>query len=105
MTEQLPGISATIKSIHPNVVWNADEFGLFFRQVLGWTSSRNGRAPSGHKEDKTHITFLAACSSSLTEKMPFMIIGKSCRPHSFGRISGTELGFDYHPIITMLWPE
>lgn len=92
----LPGLRVIIMSYDPKDVWNADEFGLFFRQALGWTLSKKGRAPSGYKKDKTRITFLAACNATGTEKMPLMIIGNSCRPRPFGRKSGAELGFDYH---------
>lgn len=37
ISAQLPPILEEIKSYHPNDVWNADEFGLFLRQPLGWT--------------------------------------------------------------------
>lgn len=45
------------------------------------------------------ITFLAACNSNDTERMPLMIVGKAARPRPFERSSGADLGFDYHHII------
>lgn len=96
ITEHWPRLCRLMMTYEARDVWNADEFGLFFRQPLGWTLSPKEKKPSGHKKDKTRITFLPCCNSDGSEKMPLMIIGRSEKPRAFGKSSGCELGFDYH---------
>ena len=58
IASKLPELRATISSYHPDDVWNADEFDLFFGQALGWTLSQKDRVPSGHKKTRCVLLFL-----------------------------------------------
>lgn len=75
-------------------MWNAVEFGLFYRQPLGWKLEKF--SVFGHKKDKTQIKFFECCNADGYEKMPLMVIGTVLNPRPFKKNSGQELGFDYH---------
>lgn len=94
IAEQLPAIREKIGKFQECDVFNADEFGLFFRQPPGWSLSAT--QVNGLKKDKSRITCLACCNFSGTEKYPLMIIGHARRPRPFGKQSGKALGFDYY---------
>lgn len=75
-------------------VWNANEFGLLFRQPPGWSLSAT--SVQSTKKEKTRVTFLACCNTDGTEKYPLMVIGRARCPPPFIKKSGKELGFNYH---------
>lgn len=91
---EMPRIILAIATYKHCDVWNADEFGLFYRQPPSWTLA-NGPV-SGFKKEKTRITLLACCNNDGSERMPLMIIGTAVRPRPFKGKFGSELGFDYH---------
>lgn len=74
-------------------VWNANEFGLFFRQPS--RRSLSATPVRSKMKVKTRPAFLACCNSDGTEKYSLMVIGRARRPRPFGRKSGKKLGFDY----------
>lgn len=92
--EQLPRILRIVATYSYKDVWNADEFGLFYRQPPNWTLANT--SVSGFKKEKSRLTFLACCNNDGSEKMPLMVIGKAMRPRAFKKKTGHELGFDYH---------
>lgn len=94
IAKKMPCIHMLMMTFDARDIWNADEFGLFYRQPPSWTLSR--KVVSGSKKEKTRITFLACCNADGTEKMPLMIIGSALNPRAFKKKSGQELGFDYH---------
>ena len=61
-----------LKSFCINDIFNADEFGVFFKQppnsVVG-----PGRL-SGRKKKKDRVTFLACSNSDGTERLPLLVI-------------------------------
>lgn len=89
----LPALRSLMAQYDPKDVWNADEFGLFYRQAPGWTLSH--QPVVGLKKEKSRITFLACCNANGEEKFPLMVIGNSQKPRVFRGKSGRELGFDY----------
>lgn len=91
---ELPRIRQTVKLYNPNDVFNADEFGHFYRLAPDRTIAVE-RLP-GRKKDKVRLTYLACCNATGTEKLPLMCIGKALRPRCFKKKRGQELGFDYH---------
>eukprot|EP00171_Calliarthron_tuberculosum_P004123 IDg4123t1 len=91
---QMPRIQRLIMTFSARDTWNADEFGLFYRQPPCWTLS-NG-VVSGQKKEKTRMTFLACCNGDGSEKMKLMVIGTARNPRPFKKKSGQDLGFDYH---------
>lgn len=94
LAEEMPRLERIISTFAERDTWNADEFGLFYRQPPGWTLSR--KVLSGHKKDKTRISVLAACNADGSENMPLMFIGSAAKPRSFKKKSAADLGLDYH---------
>lgn len=94
INEQFPRILNIISTFAFDDVWNADEFGLFYRQPPNWTLSNT--AVSGFKKEKTRLTFLACCNNDGTERLKLMVIGTAMKPRAFQKKSGQEHGFDYH---------
>ena len=62
----LPEIWSQVSEYETKDVWNADEFGLFYRQQLGWSLSQ--KQHSRFKKDKTRIMFLGCCNWDGSEK-------------------------------------
>ena len=94
LREAMPDIINKVKAYAPQDVWNADEFGLCYRQPPGWTFS--AASVRGFKKDKSRLTFLACCNSTGSERFPLMVIGRAQRPRAFKGKYGAELGIDYH---------
>ena len=92
--DEMPRILEIVNSFAEKDVWNADEFGLFFRQPPSWTLASG--AVSGCKKEKNRLTFLACCNKDGSEKMPLMVIGNAERPRAFKKHTGQQLGLDYH---------
>ncbi len=71
-------ISSRKQIYHLNDVWDADEFGLFYKMapinIIG-----PGMLPS-QKKQKSCVTFLACANASGKEKFPFQVIGQSKKP-------------------------
>ena len=57
----MPRILRIVTSFAACDVWNADEFGLYYRQPPGWTLSK--RVPAGRKKEKSRLTFLGCCNA------------------------------------------
>ena len=98
--------------VEPRDLFNADETGLFYRQVLSflggsWTSHADSmdRMPpdrglsnkqsSGVKGNKVRLTYLLTSNADGSEKLPPLIIGKWKKPRAFQGKSAAELGFKY----------
>ena len=94
LTTALPEIRSQMSEYETKEVWNADEFGLFYRQLPG--SSLSQKQHSGFKKDKTRITFLGCCKSDGSEKYPLMIFGNSLRRRLLKEKYGHEVGFEYY---------
>lgn len=72
-------------------IWNADEFGLFYRQLPGWTLPQKNQ-PSGFKKGKTRLSFLAFCNYSGSDKLLLLIIDGYKKPQAFGKRTGKSMG-------------
>lgn len=92
--KEMPGLLRVIRTYAHKDVWNADEFGLFYRQPPTWSLSNT--SVTGFKKEKSRLTFLACCNNDGSEKFPLMIIGNAERPRPFNRKYGRELGLDYY---------
>ncbi len=88
--ESVTYIQSRIQSSHLNDVWNADDFGLFYK-MAAITTIGSARLP-GHKKQKDRLTFLACANASGTEKFSFLVIGKSEKPRCFGNEYPQSLG-------------
>lgn len=94
INEKFPRILNIISTFAFDDVWNADEFGLFYRQPPNWTLANT--SVSGFKKEKTRLTFLACCNNDGSERLKLMVIGTALKPRAFQKKSGQEYGFDYH---------
>ena len=69
-------------------VYNADEFGLFYRAFPTKSLHLKGEKCSGGKNSKIRLTGLAA-ANMCGEKIPMFVIGKSQKPRCFKGIRST----------------
>lgn len=91
---EMPRILSLMNNFADKDIWNADEFGLFFRQPPTWTLSSG--PVSGFKKEKNRLTFLACTNKDGSEKRPLLIIGNAERPRPFKKKYGHDLGLDWH---------
>lgn len=94
IAHHMPRIKRIMMTFSARDIWNADEFGLFYRQPSNWTLCKGN--VSGHKKEKSRLSLLACCNADGFEKLPLTIIGNAERPRAFKKRSGRDLGFDYH---------
>ena len=66
-------------------IYNADEFGLFYRMLPAKTMHFKSEKCSGGKLSKQRITGLAA-ANAVGDKIPLLVIGKSAKPRCFKNI-------------------
>lgn len=91
---QMPLLRSTIQFYKHCDVFNADEFGHFYRMAPDRTIASE-RLP-GRKCEKVRLTYLACCNADGSERLPLMCIGKAKKPRCFKKQEGQQLGFDYH---------
>jgi hypothetical protein len=77
------------------LVYNADEFGLFFRQLPDQTLRlrEEEKQASGFKQCKKRITGLVTCNSDGTHKPKLLLVGHAQRPRCFRQ--GVQLPVHY----------
>ena len=91
---ELPKLRETVSEYSINHVFNADEFGLFYK--LAPDSSTAPSRISRRKKKKERLTLLACVNGNGTEKIPLLFLGKSKIPKCFRGMTGNELGFNYY---------
>jgi hypothetical protein len=64
-------------------IFNADEFGLFYNMLPDKTYTFKGGSCKGVKVNKERITVLICGNLDGTEKLPFLVTGKSKQPRCF----------------------
>ncbi len=89
-TQILPSL---INKFLPKDVFNADEFGLFFKLMPNKSLVCKGEKCSGGKLSKERLTVLLCANSDGSEKLPPLVIGKSVKPHCFKHVK--RLPCDY----------
>ena len=67
------------------VIFNADEFGLFYEALPSKSLHFRGKRCAGGKHSKVRLTGMAA-SNALGEKLPMFVIGKSAKPRCFKHV-------------------
>ena len=90
---ELPILRSLVRYYGERNVYNADEFGLWYRQIP--TRSIGPARLRGRKQNKDRITFLVCGNADGTERTPPLVIGRATMPKCFGGRTGTELGFQY----------
>jgi hypothetical protein len=82
-----------INKFSPEDVFNADEFGLFFKLMPDKSFVCKDEKCSGGKLSKERLTVLLCSNSDGSEKLPPLVIGKSCKPRCFKHVK--RLPCDY----------
>ena len=77
------GMQEILEEYAPEDIFNADEFGLYFRGFPDKGYILKGSELPGGKKAKERITAMPCANMTGTEKRPLMIIGNSKRPRSF----------------------
>ena len=75
-------------------IFNADETGMFFREMPMKSMVMKGDSCNGGKNAKDRITVLLAASATGEKLKPF-VIGKSKKPQCFYGFEVASLGIDY----------
>lgn len=94
MESKLPSIQERLKPYELRDIYNADEFGLFYRMAPDKTIAREQL--EGRKKDKKRLSVLACSNADGSHKVPLLIIGNAHKPRFFKGKTGHQLGFDYH---------
>ena len=76
-------LPALLADYDPCDVFNADETGLFFKCLPEKTLAFKGEKCHGGKRSKERVTVMVAANMIGTEKLKFMVIGKSVKPIVF----------------------
>ena len=63
-------------------IFNADEFGLFYKALPTKSMHYKNERCSGGKHSKVRLTGLAA-ANAVGDKLPMFVIGKSAKPRCF----------------------
>ena len=91
---ELPKLRKRLSEYSINDVFNADEFGLFFK--LAPHSSIGPSRLAGRKKKKEQLTLTAGVHGDGTEKLPLVFIGKSRMPNCFNGQTRNEHSFNYY---------
>jgi hypothetical protein len=75
-----------IKDYEPMNIFNADEFGLFYKLMPNSTYIFNGKKCKTGKKSKERITVLVCANMNGSEKLKLVVIGKSQNPRCFKNI-------------------
>ena len=81
-------LSTIISRYGSRDIYNADEFGLFYKELPTKSMYLKSEKCSGGKNSKIRMTHLAA-ANMCGEKVPMFVIGKSNKPHCFKGIKST----------------
>ena len=91
-----PWKDTTLQTILTNYdkadIYNADEFGLFFKALPKKTLHLKDEKCTGGKHSKIRVTGLAAANMN-GDKLPMFIIGKSQKPRCFKNIKKLPCGY------------
>ena len=83
LTQMLPPL---IEKFSPKDVFDADEFGLFFKLMPDKSFVCKDEKCSGGKLSKERLTVLLCANSDDSEKLPPLVLGKSVKPHCFKNV-------------------
>ncbi|KAK1865239.1 hypothetical protein I4F81_007773 [Pyropia yezoensis] len=80
-------IRETLRGVHPRLIYNIDETGLFYRCLSNrsYVSARERRTARGSKamRAKERVTAVLCVNADASHKLPIAIIGKAMRPLCF----------------------
>ncbi|XP_066293140.1 tigger transposable element-derived protein 6-like [Branchiostoma lanceolatum] len=76
----LPGI---LREYDPELIYNCDETGLFYRALPNGTLAAKGENVAGGKKAMDRISILFTCNMTGTDKLTPLVIGHSKNPRCF----------------------
>ena len=91
ITTELPILQILLSAFSRKDLFNADEFGLCFKQSP--TTTIGPKRLPGRKNKYDRISFLVCTNADGSERMRPMVIGRSKKPRCFGQFLPSEYGF------------
>lgn len=91
-TNILPSL---LKEYDSKDIFNADEFGLFFKCTPDRTLTFKGDTCHGGKKSKERVTVMVGANMTGTEKLKLLVIGKSKQPRCFKKKNVQSLPVTY----------
>ncbi|KAL4103570.1 hypothetical protein QTP88_018931 [Uroleucon formosanum] len=91
-TNILPSL---LKEYDSKDIFNADEFGLFFKCTPDRTLTFKGDTCHGGKKSKERVTVMVGANMTGTEKLKLLVIGKSKQPRCFKKKNMQSLPVTY----------
>lgn len=91
-TNILPSL---LKEYDSKDIFNADEFGLFFKCTPDRTLTFKGDTRHGGKKSKERVTVMVGANMTGTEKLKLLVIGKSKQPRCFKKKNVQSLPVTY----------
>lgn len=79
-TVTLPNL---MHNYHPNDIFNADEFGLFYKLLPNKSLMFKGEMCYEGKMSKDRLSVLACANMTGSEKLPILVVGKVVKPRCF----------------------
>ncbi|KAL4135901.1 hypothetical protein QTP88_007483 [Uroleucon formosanum] len=84
-----------LKEYDSKDIFNADEFGLFFKCTPDRTLTFKGDTCHGGKKSKERVTVMVGANMTGTEKLKLLVIGKSKQPRCFKKKNVQSLPVTY----------
>ena len=78
-------LPTTLSNYELRDIYNADEFGLFFKALPHKSLHSKSEKCTGGKHSKVRLTGLAAANAE-GDKLPMFVIGKSAKPRCFSGV-------------------
>ena len=78
-------LSTLLSNYELKDIYNADEFGLFYKCVINKIYQLRSEKYSGRKLSKIRITGMAAANAA-SNKIPMFLFGKSQKPRCFKNV-------------------
>lgn len=83
-----------LQNYEPRDIFNADEFGLFFKLMPDKSYVFKGETCHGGKASKERLTVLACANSDGSEKLRLLVIGKAKNPRCFKNVRSLPVTYD-----------
>ncbi|CAH0713248.1 unnamed protein product, partial [Brenthis ino] len=83
-----------LQNYEPRDIFNADEFGLFFKLMPNKSYVFKGETCHGGKANKERLTVLACANSDGSEKLRLLVIGKAKNPRCFKNVRSLPVTYD-----------
>ncbi|XP_043470591.1 tigger transposable element-derived protein 4-like [Leptopilina heterotoma] len=87
-------LPAMLQNYEPRDIFNADEFGLFFKLMPNKSHVFKGETCHGGKASKERLTGLACSNSDGSEKLRLLVIGNSKKPRCFKNVKSLPVEYD-----------